>query len=157
MRTESFNMNLFNDSNNKNDFASNISLYARTNGYGLLAKEKHWTLFEKDEIKVHIKFVETNGKKQIEFTTPLFEDISLSLAILIRPICGEKFIRDIAKKDSIGRFGDKILIIRYINFKEEIAMHRVIERNINSILSKAKRLQEEISSLLDYVMFIKLN
>jgi hypothetical protein len=150
-------MNLFENTNKINEIGNSINHYAKTNGYGLLTKGQHWTLFKKDEMKVQIKFVEIKGKKKIEFITPLFDGVSQSLEIFIGPICREKFIRDIAKTDLIGKCCDKIELIRYIKINDMFNNNKTIEKNLKSILNKAKKLQEEISSLLDYLMFVKLN
>lgn len=157
MQTEDFDMNLFENKNSEVHLGNNLSRYAKNNGFRLLSKAKDWTLFDKDELKVEVKFVEQKNKKKIEFKTPLFEEINYSLMIFIRPICAEKFIRDIAKSDLIGKFGDKIYLIRYINDKENIYTDKTIDYNLSSLIKKSNKLKEEISSLLDYIMFIKLN
>ena len=91
MQIGNFNMNLFENTNKITEIGNNINHYAKTNGYGLLTKGQNWTLFEKDEVKVQIKFVEIKGKKKIEFSTPLFYEVSKSLEMFIGPICREKF------------------------------------------------------------------
>lgn len=157
MQTENSNMNLFKNKNNFDDLIKNIDDFAKTNGYGLLSKEKNWILFDKDEIKVQIKFIEMKGKEHIEFRAPLLFGVSQSTEMIIAPICREKYIRDIAKNDLIGRCSNKIELIRYIKNNEKIYRNKTIEKNIKSMLKKAKKLQEEIFSLFDYTIFIKLN
>jgi len=150
-------VNLFENIDRVEELNNKIKFFASDNGFNLLCKEKHWHLFQQDVLKVEIRFIRRNNKLQIELKTPLFECINKSLEIFIRPICCEKQIRDIIKSDSIVQDFDKIFLIRYLNETVNIYKKRTIIYNINSMLRKAKALQEEISGLLDFTMFIKLN
>lgn len=141
-------MNLFENIDRVEELNNKIKFFASDNGFNLLCKEKHWHLFQQDELKVEIQFIKKNNKLQIELKTPLFEGINPSLEIFIRPICCEKQIRDIAKSDLIGQYFDKIYLIRYLNETVNIYKKKTIIYNINSMLRKAKRLQEEISGFM---------
>ena len=150
-------MNLFDNIDRVKELDSKLSLYARDKGFNILYKEKNWHLFQRDELKIQIQFITRNNKDQIEFETPLFEEIASALEIFIQPIGCEKFIRDIAKTDAIGKFEDKIFLFRYVNNNENIYTKKTIIYNINSMLRRDRILQEKISKALDYTMFIKLN
>lgn len=150
-------MDLFNNMDKVQILDNGVSKYAENNGYGLLKQKEYWNIFQRDELKVQISFVRINNKDQVELKVKLLEDIDLALSIEVRPLCNEKIIKSILKRDLITQYEDKYFLVRYINLTQDLFSKDRIGRNINSLLKKQNKLQKLVYGLIDFIMGIKLN
>lgn len=157
LQTGSSDMNLFEDKNIVTDLDKNLKRYAWNNNLRLISKKDKWNLFENDKLKVKIELIEGNKKNKLEFRASLFSEVSYSIEIMLRFICAEKVIRDIAKSDLINSLDGKIDLVRYINHDRGLTTSKILKKNINGIVKRASKLQDEISSKLDFILQIKLN
>ena len=150
-------MNLFQEINKVEQLNSQITRLIKENDYRLIAGDKKWIIFDKDEQLVQVVINKKDFEEELILSTILFSDIGTSMEIFIRNIVCERKIREMAKQDQFGRNGYKIEMIRFIKLKGNPLSKDILARQLKSFTKKAKRIKEEVDSLLDYLMFVKLN
>lgn len=150
-------MELFDKTNQIKQVKEQISQYVSDCGYRMINKENDWLVFDKDERVICIGISKKDTVTDIELSTTLFDDLGLSIEIMIRFISDENLIREILKKDFIRKVGYKLELVRSIKLKGVSINKEVISSQINSLKKKAKRIKRELEMQLDYLMLVKLN
>lgn len=150
-------MELFDKTNQIEHVKEQISQYVSDCGYRMINKENDWLVFDKDEQVVCIGISKKDTVTDIELSTTLFDDLGLSIEIMIRFISNENLIREILTKDFIRKVGYKLELVRSIKLKGVSINKELISSKINSLKKKAKRIKRELEMQLDYLMLVKLN
>lgn len=150
-------MNLFQEINKVEQLNSQITRLIKENDYRLITGDKKWIIFDKDEQLVQVVINKKDFEEELILSTIILSDIGTAMEIFIRNIVCERKIREMAKQDQFRRNGYKIEMIRFIKLKGNSLSKDILAGQLKSFTKKAKRIKEEVDSLLDYIMFVKLN
>lgn len=150
-------MNLFQEINKVEQLNSQITRLIKENDYRLITGDKKWIIFDKDEQLVQVVINKKDFEEELILSTIILSDIGTAMEIFICHIVCERKIREMAKQDQFRKNGYKIEMVRFIKLKGNSLSKDILAGQLKSFTKKAKRIKEEIDSLLDYIMFVKLN
>lgn len=148
--------------NKKNRIYSDLKTYCRVNQLRIIceANSDRFKIFDKDFYIADISILKQDQLKSflIRFIIPMMSDFTMANVTILRPVLGDKDIRDFMGNDRILYVGQSLKILRELNIDSRKSLNKnLVCATITVLFSKSIKGMDLIANKMDSILQVKLN
>lgn len=148
--------------NKKNRIYSDLKTYCRVNQLRIIceANSDRFKIFDKDFYIAEILILKQDQLKSflIRFIIPMMSDFTIANVTILRPVLGDKDIRDFMGNDRILYAGHSLKILRELNIDSRKSLNKnLVYATITALFSKSIKGMDLIANKMDSILQVKLN
>lgn len=148
--------------NKKNRIFSDLKVYCSVNRFRIIfnTKKDQCKIFNRDFCVAEICIIKQDQSDSflILFAIPMLSDFTMANVTILRPIIGDKDIRDFMGNDRLLYKDETLKILRNIKIQSNKPLSRnLVSVAITALFNKVVKGTNLITNKMDFILQVKLN